>query len=115
MAVIFLLSSLSLETLQATGITLGSWIHVPLYAGLGGVLYWALLKEQVLLRLGYAWTLGSLFAVCDEVHQNYVPGREFSMTDIDLDLLGLAIGIIVVILFRKGKTVLEQYSTRGAK
>jgi VanZ family protein len=68
-----------------------------------------------LLRLGYTWTLGSLFALSDEVHQNFVPGRTFSMTDIDLDLLGLVIGIIVVILFLKGKSVLEQYSTRGSK
>jgi VanZ family protein len=94
---------------------IGNLAHIPLYAGLGGLLYWALQKQQILLRLGYTWTLGSLFAVSDEVHQNFVPGRTFSMTDIDLDLLGLVIGIVVVILFQKGKALLAQYSTRGSQ
>jgi VanZ family protein len=81
--------------------------HVPLYAGLGGLIYWALLREETVLRGAYAFTLGALFAMSDEIHQTFVPGRTFRLSDIDMDLLGVAIGIIVVFLFLQGKALLS--------
>ncbi len=104
---IFFLSSLSLETLQSAGLFLGSLVHIPLFAGLGGLMYWALQRHDTVLRGAYAFTLGSLFAVSDEIHQSYVPGRTFQLSNIDMDLLGVAIGIIVVFLFLKGKALLS--------
>lgn len=108
---IFFLSALSLETLQSAGIFLGSVVHIPLFAGLGGLLYWALQKEETILRGAYAFVLGAVFAVSDEIHQSYVPGRTFQLNDIDMDLLGLAIGIIVVFLFLQGKALLSARSS----
>ena len=107
MAGIFLLSYLTGNLVDFWGITdtLVYLAHVPLYAGLGGLLYWALLKQETMLRVAYAFTLGTLFAACDEVHQHFVPGQTFSKSDIDMDLLGVAIGIIVVILFPKVKAL----------
>jgi VanZ family protein len=115
---LFLLSSLSaVDGLSCAKLSagVGNLVHIPLYAVLGGLLYRAFSKQQILLRLGYVWTIGALFAVSDEIHQTFVPGRTFSMTDIDLDLLGLVIGIVVVILFQRGRALLAQYSTRGSQ
>jgi len=37
-----------------------------------------------------------LYAVSDEVHQIFVPGRAFAVGDIIIDTLGAALGIIVI-------------------
>jgi VanZ family protein len=99
MCIIFFFSSLTADTIASWGITLGPYsylAHVVLYAGLGSLLYLMLLKMNVFLRLGYVWTLGFCFALADEVHQKYVAGRTFSVDDVKLDMLGIAVGIAVV-------------------
>lgn len=97
---IFFLSSLSFETLGIPA-ALFYLVQIPLFAGLGGLIFWALQRHDTVLRGAYAFVLGAVFAVSDEIHQSYVPGRTFQTSDIDLDLLGVAIGIIVVFLFLK--------------
>lgn len=40
-----------------------------------------------------------LYAMSDEIHQAFVPGREGKFVDSLIDLLGIAIGLIVVRLY----------------
>ncbi len=39
--------------------------------------------------------IGGLYAISDEIHQYFVPGRIFSYGDIFADLIGITLGIII--------------------
>lgn len=44
--------------------------------------------------------IGSLISILDEMHQALVPGRTPMITDIFIDTLGVATGILIVIIFK---------------
>lgn len=42
------------------------------------------------------WTIGTLYAVTDEVHQLFVSGRDGKITDVLLDSIGVLLGTMIV-------------------
>jgi VanZ family protein len=91
-ALIFVLSSI-----PDLGTGLGGWdlalrklAHAAEYAVLGVLLLRALANERAALALGIA------YAVTDELHQHFVPGRLASPLDVLVDTVGVAIGVFVV-------------------
>ena len=88
-ALIFALSSLhSLDS------GLGGWdevlrklAHATEYAVLGGLLVRALGRPLP------AFALGLAYAVSDELHQHFVPGRTGDPKDVAIDALGVVAGI----------------------
>ena len=50
-----------------------------------------------------AWTAlaGLLYALSDEIHQLFVPGRSFQLQDLLVDAAGLLLGIVLAAGFRK--------------
>ncbi|MBD0329953.1 MAG: VanZ family protein [Thermoleophilia bacterium] len=87
-AVIFALSSIpSLGTgLGVWDVVLRKLAHLTEFAILG-----ALLTRAVAPLAAFA--LGVIYAVTDEVHQHFVPGRAGRPVDVAIDALGVAIGI----------------------
>jgi VanZ family protein len=90
-ALIFALSSIpGLQTgLGFWDLVLRKLAHVAEYAVLGALLTRA---------LGRAWLAAALavaYAVTDEVHQHFVPGRVGSVTDVAIDALGALLGVVV--------------------
>ena len=90
-AVIFALSSLS-----DLGTGLGTWDlvlrkigHAAEFALLGALL------ERALARPWTAFALGVAYAVSDEVHQHFVPGRVGAWYDVLIDAVGVAVGILL--------------------
>jgi VanZ family protein len=88
-ALIFALSSV-----PDLGTGLGSWdlllrkvAHVGEYAVLG------LLLARALARPLPAFALGVAYAVSDELHQHFVPGRRGAPLDVLIDAIGVAIGV----------------------
>ena len=76
------------------GTGLGGWdlllrkiAHAAEYAVLGALL------ARALPRPGLAVAFGVLYAVSDEAHQAFVPGRLGSPIDVAIDAVGIAIGI----------------------
>jgi VanZ family protein len=76
------------------GTGLGGWdlalrklAHAAEYAILGALLV------RATARPGLAFALGTLYAVSDEIHQSFVPGRMGSPLDVAIDALGVAIGV----------------------
>ena len=70
-------------------------LHVPAYAALTLAWYWALrawLRTPSATVLG-ACAIASTYGLLDEWHQSYVPGRYASLTDVLLDVAGVALGI----------------------
>lgn len=45
-----------------------------------------------------AWLAGTLYAVTDEIHQSFVPGRSCELRDIGIDSCGVLAGVLVVSL-----------------
>ena len=90
-AVIFALSST-----PDLGTGLGGWdlvlrkiAHVAEYAILGALL------ARATGRAGLAFALGALYAISDEVHQSFVPGRLGSPLDVAIDAIGVAAGVVL--------------------
>ena len=87
-AVIFAFSSV-----PHLGTGLGTWdlilrkiAHTAEYAVLGALLMRATARPWL------AWALGVLYAVSDEFHQWFVPGRTAAATDCLIDMSGAAAG-----------------------
>ena len=47
------------------------------------------------------FTLGLIYAVSDEIHQSFVPGRDCSAGDLLADIVGLSIGLSVYLWYRR--------------
>ena len=94
MLLVFGLSSIPQRDLRGWGLTRLMWDlgHIPLYAGLAWVTLWAVVGPPVqrALWVGIACLA---FALSDEIHQNFVPGRVFSWMDMGADAFGIALGI----------------------
>ena len=89
-AVIFAFSSLS-----DLGTGLGTWDlvlrkigHAAEFAVLGALLARALRSDAA------AFAAGVAYAVSDEIHQHYVPGRVGAWYDVAIDAAGVALGIL---------------------
>lgn len=50
----------------------------------------------------WGWTLASLYAVTDEWHQAYVPGRSGTVWDVALDAAGAALGVAMTVRIVRG-------------
>ena len=83
--------------------------HFTEYAVLGACLQvnvkdWMSLynkKISSLRQVTIAWMLGTIYAVTDEFHQQFVPGRACAFLDVCIDSFGVLIGtIVVVVIFR---------------
>ena len=73
--------------------------HYFVYALLGASMYLAL--KETINKKGmyiYAFFISALYAVSDEIHQGFVPGRSCEVRDVFLDSLGVLTGILVVML-----------------
>ena len=78
------------------GTGLGGWdlvlrkiAHTAEYAVLGALLARALASPPV------AVLIGVLYAVSDEVHQAFVPGRHGSPIDVAIDAVGVVAGVLL--------------------
>jgi VanZ family protein len=73
-------------------------LHAVLYFGFGGILFWALRMTKLRANpyIAYvALVLAVIYGLSDEIHQLFVPGREFSLFDLLADAAGAAIGVFV--------------------
>lgn len=53
-------------------------------------------KWRILITIGF----GMLYAILDEFHQSFSPGRTPKVTDVYIDTLGVILGALLVILIR---------------
>ena len=55
-------------------------------------------KKARLWALPSVFLFGALYALSDEVHQKFVPGRSFQWQDVGFDTLGAALGVSFALL-----------------
>lgn len=99
MAIIFYFSSR-----QTTGIGGDSfWLrfailksfHLIEYTILTLLLFFVIKKDKYLFLTSY------LYALSDELHQSFVPGRTGQFKDTFFDLIGILIGLLIIHYFKK--------------
>ncbi|WP_413306634.1 VanZ family protein [Bacillus sp. 1P10SD] len=71
-----------------------------------GFLAFLLFKSLETTRFPYilAWVLTSLYAISDEYHQSFMPGRMASYKDVLIDACGALVVLSMVYFFRKKRT-----------
>jgi VanZ like family len=91
-----------LSSIPDLGTGLGGWdlvlrklAHAAEFAVLG------ILLLRALGRAAVAFSLGAGYAVTDEIHQAFVPGRHGSMVDVAIDVVGVAVGIALFLRVRR--------------
>ena len=96
-AVIFALSSIpSLSTgLGLWDTILRKLAHSAEYAVLGLLLVRALAREVT------AFAAGVAYAISDEIHQHFVPGRHASPLDVAIDAAGVLLGVLALHRLRR--------------
>lgn len=103
MVIIFYFSSQSTAGITYTGTSrflLLKSFHLIEYGVLAILWFHALSSTTITILFSY------LYAISDEIHQSYTPGRGPKFTDTLIDLLGIIIGLIIIkylrtIYFRK--------------
>lgn len=99
---IFLLSNRSFEVSSVS--FSGNYFHPLEYMTLGflACMAWQpLLKRNSMMTLFSAVMIsGILFAISDEVHQHFIPGRRMDLVDLSLDALGLWVGFGAFLLLQ---------------
>ena len=80
---------------------LGRFLHAAEYLVLAAFAARALVwrDDLRLVLLAMAFGLSALFAISDETHQLFVPGRAFELSDLALDLGGSVIGMVTYAFF----------------
>lgn len=93
MAVIFWFSDQPKDAIMDFGtwdLLIKKGAHMLGYAGLAVAAYIAT------GRYWLAWLIAVLYAMSDEFHQTFVPGRTGTPTDVLIDALGAAVGLAVL-------------------
>ena len=68
----------------------------------------AIERSESWRSVGVAIVLAGLFAVSDEFHQLYVPGRSSDWSDLLFDLLGVGAGVWLWLRWRTSRSGVEQ-------
>ena len=91
------------ETILSTvGFVVRKTAHFSEYALLGFflMLHVRQIGKKMLVKGPYlwAWAVGTLYAISDELHQMFVPGRGPAVRDVCIDSAGVAAGVAILCL-----------------
>ncbi|WP_245723030.1 VanZ family protein [Natribacillus halophilus] len=79
--------------------------HVGVYFGLGILVIHAFrvtMATRPRRLIIWAWILCTCYAITDEIHQLFIPGRSGEVSDVVLDSIGALVGIgLYVVLWKK--------------
>ena len=93
---VFILSSIHGKELNTGPPGFDKFLHLIEYLILSSLLYNALkasfLYLDLKLLLWFAFFLATLYAISDEIHQIFVPMRQFDVMDIAFDGIGAFLG-----------------------
>lgn len=76
--------------------------HFSIYT-LGGILillHVNLYKIKANKKVMITWLIGTTYAITDEIHQLFVPGRSGEIRDVCIDSLGIITGILIILIIK---------------
>ena len=80
--------------------------HFTIYT-IGGMLFFNFINTYKITnkkKIMFTIIFGALYAVTDEIHQLFIPGRSGQISDILLDTLGVITGCMIMYIIYKIKT-----------
>lgn len=92
---------ISKEQVQKLQLPIRKLAHFTIYA-IGGVLAIMLMNQyniQLIQTIIYSQVIISAYAILDEFHQSFVPGRTASIWDVLIDSAGALTAILIIVLF----------------
>ena len=85
--------------------------HFSIYTALGASLatgIFTLNIKKIALRPIFSFIIGAFYAVSDEFHQSFIPGRSGELRDVLIDSSGVLLGVVFItliyIVFKRKKT-----------
>ncbi len=77
--------------------------HMISYGLLASLLFIAIYshREYISVSFKYAFAISLLYAVSDEIHQYFVPGRACMLQDVLIDCIGMLIGLTLISMLYK--------------
>ena len=106
---IFYLSSIPGPQVPTPGGVDLSPIHIPLFFGLSYLIFRALERKGATTAIILAILLSTIYGVLDEVHQTFVPGRDFNILDITFNFIGSS---LILLKFWKKATLSIRFRGR---
>ena len=99
------------KILQRTNAVIRKIAHFSVYTLLWILLMGLMIKTKLQNKWRITITLfiGLLYAISDEFHQTFSPGRTPKVTDVYIDMLGVILGTLVVLLVIK---LYDKYMTK---
>ena len=88
---IFYISSIPGPEIPTPGGRDLSFLHVPLFFGLSYLLFRTLENRGSKAAIILAIVITAVYGIFDEIHQSFVPGRDFSYMDMLFDFLGASL------------------------
>lgn len=73
--------------------------HFSVYTALGFFLSigtFTFSIEKIYLRAAIGFAVGAMYAVCDEIHQSFIPGRSGELRDVLIDSSGVLLGVLLI-------------------
>lgn len=84
--------------------------HFSIYT-LGGILIYNFINTYDIenkRKMIYSFIIGGVYAITDELHQLFIPGRSCELRDVCIDSSGVLLGILIMIFFVKIKLKLDK-------
>jgi len=101
MGVIFYFSSMSRPPVPGVGFkSMDLFEHAAEYLVLSLLLFRAAVRYEMKNAYTFSIIVATIYGATDEIHQLFVPGRFFSITDIVADAIG-ALFVLLFKIFRK--------------
>ncbi len=90
---------LGIDLLQWLGKNTVWWVrktaHFVIFGTLSLTFLWGFFKNSINKPYGLAWLFSFFYAIGDEIHQYFVPGRAAQFTDILIDSLGATVFLFI--------------------
>ena len=101
-----------LETIELWQYAIRKLAHFLIYVVLGMLCLTALYQYKIKFRIRWltAFALASFYAVFDEVHQSFVPGRSCVLRDMCIDGCGALVGVLLLLACIKIISVISEKS-----
>ncbi len=105
------IEKLSPSLLEMLSFVVRKCAHMSEYALL--CILWVLYMKEAHFTKAYmlAYGLTVIYAVSDEIHQAFVPGRSAQLSDVCIDACGAAIGLLMICLWCRWRQ--RKYQTRA--
>lgn len=91
------------EHMENSEILIRKLAHFSIYAIGGIIAFWHIATYNIdIFKIVFlSQIFGMLYAITDEIHQYFIPGRACQLRDVTIDALGVATGIVAGLIINK--------------